>query len=66
MDLNYHPFYSACFGWDLVIRDNADTGTGSFTDTGDRFAASASTGAHPMARGSQGGWRAAEIVAWAV
>ena len=64
-DLFYFPTWSAYFG-DLCICDNADTEAGSFTWTGDHYAASASTGAHPMAQGYQDGWLAAEVVAWAV
>ena len=67
-DLYYDPVCSAIFGShnDLLIYDNADTEAGSYTNTGGAFAESASTGAHPMARGRQKGWRAAEVVAWVV
>ena len=65
-DLWYRPNLSAAFSLGLYICDNADTTAGSCTDTGGAYAASASTGAHPMARGHQEGWLAAEIVAWAV
>ena len=64
-DLYYHPSWSARFGG-LRICGNADSETCSWTNTGDTYAESASTGAHPMARGMQGGWLAAEVVAWAV
>ena len=64
-DLGYIPFYSAAFSYDLRIRDNADTGDDSYTHTGSAYAASASTGAHPMAQGTQY-FKAAEVVAWAV
>ena len=66
-DLYYYPSYSAIFGagpFDLCICDNADTGD-SYTSTGGAYAASASTGAHPMAQGSQY-FKAADVVAWAV
>ena len=67
-DLLYSPFLSATFGSypDLVICDNADTRAGSWTNTGNDYAASASTGTHPMAQGRKSGWLAADIVAWAV
>ena len=66
-DLHYDPSYSATFGSpDLCICGNADTVGGSYTYTGNAYARSASMGAHPMARGWQGGWKAAEVVAWAV
>jgi len=65
-DLYYHPSCSACFGDDLLICDNADTEAGSWTETGSYYAASASTGAHPMAQGHAEGWLAAEVVAWVV
>ena len=64
-DLYYSPSLSATFGDDLYIRDNADAEAGSQTYTGHSYAASASTGAHPMARGLQS-FKAAEIVAWVV
>ena len=67
-DLLYHPSCSASFGdgpYDLFIGDNAHTGTGSYTQTGEAYIESASTGAHPMAQGLQG-WLAAEVVAWVV
>ena len=65
-DLYYNPSLSAADFNDFFICDNADTEAGSWTDTGHSYAASASTGAHPMARGEQEGWLAAEVVAWAV
>ena len=64
--LYYHPSALAVFGDDLYIFDDADIRAGSYTDTGHAFAESASTGVHPMARGEQEGWKAAEIVAWVV
>jgi molecular chaperone DnaJ len=51
---------------DLYICDNADTVANSYTQSGVAYAESASTGAHPMARGHKQGWRAAEVVAWVV
>jgi hypothetical protein len=69
VDLCYDSSYSATFGLgpcDLRICNIADIRAGSYTDTGHAFAASASTGAHPMARGEQEGWKAAEVVAWVV
>ena len=65
--LSYRPSYSATFGsgHDLHICDNADTRADSYTRTGDAYAASASTGAHPMAQGLQV-FTAAEVVAWHV
>jgi hypothetical protein len=69
-DLYYHSDCSATFGHDypldLFICDNSDKGAYSFTETGRAYAASASTGAHPMAQGTQTGWLAAEVVAWVV
>ena len=65
-DLYYHPAWSATFGYDLRVCDNADKATDSWTDTGGTYAVSASTGTHPMARGYQRGWLAAEAVAWVV
>jgi hypothetical protein len=73
-DLYYAPSASATFGVgslfgtgrDLCICDNADTEAGSSTRTGTAYAASASTGAHPMAQGWQDGWLAADVVAWVV
>ena len=65
-DLLYYSSGSAVFGDDLAICGNADTVAGSFTNTGNAYAASASTGAHPMAQGEQAGWLAAEVVAWVV
>jgi hypothetical protein len=65
-DLNYNPFYSATFGNDLHICGNADAEASSYTWTGSAYAESASTGAHPMAQGHSGGWKAAEVVAWVV
>ena len=67
-DLFYHPSVSAIFGsgWDLRMFDNADTRASSQTYTGCSYTMPASTGAHPMARGLQDGWLAAEVVAWAV
>ena len=65
-DLYYDPFFSAVFGVGLCICDNGDTRANAYTDTGDGYAASASTGAHPMAQGMQAGWLAAEVVAWVV
>ena len=67
-DFYYHPSFSASFGTgsDLSICDNADTRARSYTNTGRAYAAPASTGAHPMAQGLQGGWRAADVVAWHV
>jgi ribulose-5-phosphate 4-epimerase/fuculose-1-phosphate aldolase len=50
---------------DLCIVDNADTRDDSYTYTGTAYAASASTGAHPMAQGQQR-FTAAEVVAWHV
>jgi hypothetical protein len=67
--LYYHPRSSAYFGGfspDLFICDCADEETGSFTNTGKGFAASAALGDHPMALRQQRGWRVAEIVAWIV
>ena len=61
----YNPSCSAVFGG-LRICDRADTKAESRTYTGFSFAASASTGAHPMAQGYQQGWLAAEVVAWVV
>lgn len=69
MDLYYHPSSSAAFGsapCDLYIGHNADERAVSFTNTGTAYAESASTGVHPMARGKQKGWLAAEVVAYAV
>ena len=68
MDLYYLPSWSATFGPDLRICDNADMRADShtYTITGNAYAASASTGAHPMARGYRTGWLAAEVVAWVV
>ena len=65
-DVVYKPSYVACFGVGLIICGNADTKAGSETTTGINYAESASTGTHPMARWTQKGWRAAEVVAWAV
>ena len=65
-DLYYYTSASAYFYDALYICDNADTEAYSSTSTGNAYAESASTGAHPMARGLQQGWRATEIVAWAV
>ena len=67
-DLVYSPSCSALFGSgsDLFICDNADTAAYSGTNTGNAYAASASTGAHPMAQGQQKGWKAADVVAWCV
>ena len=67
-DLYYHPYTVATFGigFDLFICSDADTGDASWTKSGSSYAASASTGTHPMAQGRQGGWLAAEVVAWLV
>jgi hypothetical protein len=68
-DLHYSPYnYLAAFGGapDFLICDDADRRADSYTDTGYSYAAPASTGAHPMAQGTQDGWKAAEIVAWSV
>ena len=65
-DLYYHRSWSAIFRAGLGICDNADTKAASWTETGYCFAQSASMGAHPMARGGQDGWLAAEVVAWVV
>ena len=68
-DLYYSTYYSATFGSgpaDLVIWDSADTNVSSYTQTGNAYAAPASTGAHPMAQGNQHGWLAADVVAWCV
>ena len=67
-DLFYSPFWPAIFGdgFDLCICHNADTRARSYTQTGYAFAAPASTGAPPMARGFLEGWLAAEIFAWSV
>ena len=65
-DIYYHPSDAACFYDDLFICGNADTKADSGTNAGRAYTASASIGAHPMARGYQGGWLAAEVVAWAV
>jgi hypothetical protein len=66
-ELRYHTFASAIFGLpDLLICDNADIVVGSFTHTGRAYAASASTGKHPMAQGTQAGWRASDVAAWSV
>ena len=65
-DLYYHPSWAADFGDDIAVCDDADTRADSCTWTGHSFAASALTGAHPMARGCQEGWLAAEVVAWVV
>ena len=65
-DLFYYPSLSATFGTDdLFIRGNSDTRADSWTDTGNSYAESASTGAHPMAQGEQC-FQAAEVVAWSV
>ena len=64
-DVLYTSSCSAVFGG-LSICDNADTKAESRTYTGYSFAASASTGAHPMAQGERRGWLAAEVVAWVV
>ena len=64
-DIEYDPSCSSTFGRDLSICDNADTVAGSYTWTGNEYAASASTGAHPMARGRQY-FNTAEVVAWVV
>ena len=64
-DLYYAPSWSATFG-DLAICGNADTVAYSDTNTGGAYAESASTGAHPMAKGCQDEWLAAEVVAWVV
>jgi hypothetical protein len=74
MDLYYSPSYSASFGpsgfrspnGDLRICDKADTEDSLHTNTGRAYAASASTGAHPMAQGYQRGLKAADVVAWSV
>lgn len=70
VDLSYDCNYSATFGSvayrELQMCDDADSETGSYTRTRRHFAEPASDGAHPMARGLQGGWRAAEVLAWAV
>ena len=66
-DLEYDSSASATFGFgDLYICGYADTKADSFTNMGVTYAASASTGAHPMAQGWQEGWLAAEVVAWVV
>ena len=69
-DLYYDSAYPATFGDflfpDLNICDNADTEAYSRTYTGAAYAESSSTGEQPMAQGYQGGWQAAEIVAWHV
>ena len=68
-DLCYAPSVSAAFGngCDLYIRDNADREgvSDSYTNTGGAYAESASTEAHPMARGRQY-FQSAEVVAWCV
>ena len=68
-DVGYTPSDSAVFGGDLFsdlcIYGNADTRADSYTNTGQAYAASASTGAHPMAQGLQR-FTAAEVVAWCV
>jgi hypothetical protein len=68
MDLRYDLSFSAAFGSgiDLYVCTNADKKAGSYTSTGCAYAESASTGAHPMARGKRKGWIAAEVVAWVV
>lgn len=65
-DLYYSSSLCAAFAPDLCIRSNAHRVANSHTETGHAYAESASTGDHPMARGGQGGWRAAEVVAWVV
>lgn len=68
-DLFYHASASALFGYgpsDLYICGDADMRACSYTNTGDSYAASSLAAAHPMARGRQKGWLAAEIVAWSV
>ena len=67
-DLLYEFTAAAVFGTgpDLRICNNADTKGNSGTWTGEAYTESASTGAHPMARGHRGGWHAAEVVAWVV
>ena len=66
-DFYYHPSCSAIFGngYDLQIYNIADTRAYSYTNTGRAYAASASTGAHPMAQGTLL-FRAADVVAWVV
>ena len=64
-DICYGPSWSAIFGHDLFICNNADTEAYSSTNTGGAYAESAATGAHPMAQGLQY-FRAAEVVAWSV
>ena len=53
-------------GGGLAICSNANVIDFSTTYTGHAYTESASTGAHPMAKGLFGGWRAAEVVAWVV
>ena len=68
-DLFYNPSASAIFGSGpagLAIRYNANTRADSWTETGSAYAASASTGKHPMAKKVQRGWLAAEVVCWVV
>lgn len=67
-DLFYAARASASFGdgCGLHVCGDADRVAGSYTRTGLAYAESASVGAHPMAQGRQAGWRAKEVVAWAV
>jgi hypothetical protein len=65
-DVFYEPFLSATFWQGLFICDNADTEAYSWMKTGNSYAASASTGEHPMAQRFQRGWLAADVVAWSV
>ena len=62
----YDPSRSAVFRVGLSICGNADRKADSYTHTGWAYVESASTGAHPMARGKHEDWFTTEVVAWVV